>query len=186
VLSTLSHPIRIPQENDRCFGVISRKAKKANVIGSSQAWMRLARRSKQPNYHVMWMEREGFRDWKKFLGVKYRRPSSRWINTDGEIVPLMKVRWFNYGVGESGDGALVQHPDEVWYRLSLDANEPWKRIALERGARYAGLVSDETYTLYPNPLSLDPKKVPSSRQRHDDRVQRELITVGRKRRDSES
>jgi hypothetical protein len=62
------------------------------------------------------------------------------------------VRWFNYGVGEV-DETLVAHPDEVWYRLSLDANEPWKRIALQRGSRYAGLISDEACTLYANPLS---------------------------------
>jgi hypothetical protein len=53
--------------------------------------MHLARKCKQPNYHVMWLEREGFRDWKKFLALKYCRPSSRWTNTVGETVPLMKV-----------------------------------------------------------------------------------------------
>jgi hypothetical protein len=36
------------------------------------------------------MKREKFRDWKKYLGAKYRVPS-RWKNTDDENVPFMKV-----------------------------------------------------------------------------------------------
>jgi hypothetical protein len=49
---------------------------------------------------------------------------------------------------------------EVWYRLSLDTKEPWKKIALQRvrGAN-AGLISDAQWTLYPEPLELAPKKV---------------------------
>jgi hypothetical protein len=82
-------------ENDRAFGVISRKAKKKKLIGSSKAWMKLAQKSKQPNYHTMWMDREeSFRDWKGYLSAKYEIPSRRWKNTDGEDVPFMKIRWF--------------------------------------------------------------------------------------------
>jgi hypothetical protein len=148
-------------ENDRAFGVISRKAKRTKVIGSSKAWMKLAKKSKQPNYHTMWMDRKEFRDWKGFLSAKYERPSRCWRNTEGEIVPFMKVRWFNYGVAEGPDGALVKHPDEVWYRLSLDTKEPWKKIVLDRRVRMrdTGLISDDQWTLYPEPLALAPKKV---------------------------
>jgi hypothetical protein len=78
------------QENDRAFGVISRQAKKTKVIGSTKAWMNLAKKSKQPNYDCIDMTREKFRDWKKYLGAKYRVPS-RWKNTDDENVPFMKV-----------------------------------------------------------------------------------------------
>jgi hypothetical protein len=79
-------------QSDRAFGCISRKAKKTTVVGSSKAWMRLAQESKAApdNYHTMWMEGE-FRDWKTYLSLKYVRPSGRWTNTDGEVVPLMKV-----------------------------------------------------------------------------------------------
>jgi hypothetical protein len=61
-------------------------------------------------------------------------------------------------VAELADGTLVKHPDEVWYRLSLDAKESWKKIALKRSGG-AGLISDAKYTLYPEALPLDPKKV---------------------------
>jgi hypothetical protein len=108
----------------------------------------------------MWMERTEFRDWKTFLSTKYSRPS-KWANTAGETVPFMKIRWFNYGVGEDANGALIKHPNEVWYRLSLDPKEAWKRIALQRGlhARDTGVISDARYELYPAALALDPKKV---------------------------
>ena len=146
-------------ENDRAFGVISRKAKRTKVIGSSKAWMRLAEKAKQPKYHTLWMDRLKFRDWKAFLGAKYRVPS-RWKNTDGDNVPFLKVRWFNYGVGEEGpDGALVSHPNEVWYRLSLDATEPWKKIKLKRSGAAVGVIGDPTYALHAAALALDPKKV---------------------------
>ncbi len=55
---------------------------------------------------------------------------------------------------------MVEHPDEVWYRLSLDTKEPWKKIALQRvRGSNAGLISDAQWTLYPEPLELAPKKV---------------------------
>jgi hypothetical protein len=155
-----SPPGHTYMENDRAFGVISRKAKRTKIIGSSKAWMRLAQKSKQPNYHTMWMERSEFRDWKTYLSTKYKRPS-QWKNTDGDTVPFMKIRWFNYGVGEHADGTLVKHPNEVWYRLSLDPKESWKRIPLERGLRVrdTGVISDARYELYPEALALNPKKV---------------------------
>jgi hypothetical protein len=88
----LAHTTRTrSQENDRAFGVISRKAKKTKVIGSTKAWMELAKTAKQPNYHCIDMLREKFRDWKKYLAQRYRVPS-RWKNTDNENVPFMKVR----------------------------------------------------------------------------------------------
>jgi hypothetical protein len=78
------------QENDRAFGVISRRAKKAKVIGSTKAWMDLAKTAKQPNYDCIDMKKEKFRDWKKYLTQRYRVPS-RWKNTDDENVPFLKV-----------------------------------------------------------------------------------------------
>jgi hypothetical protein len=49
----------------------------------------------------------------------------------------------------------------VWYRLSLDASEVWKKIALVRqpDAALAGLVSDAAYDLHDAPLPLEPEKV---------------------------
>jgi hypothetical protein len=124
--------------------------------------MRLAGKVKQPApYHTAWLDRTKFRDWKKYLSSKFVRPSV-WKNTAGEKVPFLKVRWFNYGVAEETEGgALVAHPDEVWYRLSLDASEVWKKIAIVRqpDAALAGLVSDATYDLHDAPLSLAPEKV---------------------------
>jgi hypothetical protein len=72
------------------------------------------------------------------------------------------IKRFNYGVGEATEGgALVRHPDEVWYRLSLDASEPWKVIALVRqpDAALAGLVSDARYNLHDGPLPLQKEKI---------------------------
>ena len=63
---------------------------------------------------------------------------------------------------ETEGGALVAHPDEVWYRLSLDASEVWKKIAIVRqpDAALAGaLVSDAAYDLHDAPLPLEPEKV---------------------------
>jgi hypothetical protein len=149
-------------ENDRAFGALSRAANKTKVIGSSKSWVRLAAKVKQPApYHTAWLERSKFRDWKKYLGAKYVRPSV-WKNTAGEKVPFLKVRWFNYGVAEETEGgALVAHPAEVWYRLSLLPSEPWKKIALVRqpDAALVGLVSDAAYNLHDAPLQLPPEKV---------------------------
>jgi len=144
--------------------VLSRAAKKTKVIASSKSWMRLAAKAKgQPDpYHTAWLDRSKFRDWKKYLDERYERPSV-WTNTLGETVPLMKIRWFNFGVGEQtaagGAVALVAHPDEVWYRLSLDASEPWKTIALVRRAGAGGVISDAEYDLHTAALSLPPEKV---------------------------
>jgi hypothetical protein len=78
-------------ENDRAFGALSRAANKTKVIGSSKSWVRLAAKVKQPApYHTAWLERSKFRDWKKYLGAKYVRPSV-WKNTAGEKVPFLKV-----------------------------------------------------------------------------------------------
>jgi hypothetical protein len=93
---SVGHLLQLPRmhsQSDRAFGCISRKSKKTMVVGSSKAWMRLAQESKAApdNYHTMWMDRGEFRDWKTFLSLKYVRPSGRWTNTDGEVVPLMKV-----------------------------------------------------------------------------------------------
>jgi hypothetical protein len=146
--------------------VLSRVAKKTKVIGSSKSWMRLAAKAKDPDpYHTSWLDRSKFRDWKKYLDAKYIRPSV-WKNTDGDTVPLMKVRWFNFGVGEEtvdagGAVKLVAHPNEVWYRLSLDAVEPWKKIVLVRqpGAAFAGIISDPVFDLHSAALTLLPEKV---------------------------
>ena len=142
--------------------MLARAAKKHKVVASSKSWMRVAAKAKQPApYHTAWLDRSKFRDWKAFLSAKYVRPSV-WKNTDGDTVPFLKVRWFNYGVAEAAEGgALVAHPDEVWYRLSLDASEPWKKIALVRqpAAALAGLVSDAAYDLHAGPLQLPPEKV---------------------------
>jgi hypothetical protein len=173
------------QENDRAFGVVSRVAKKTKVIGSTKAWMHLAKTAKQPNYHCIDMQRQMFRDWKKYLGAKYRIPS-RWVNTDDENVPFMKVshaispyrhpkhahehhfllplilvkvRWFNYGVGEGADGTLESHPDEVWYRLSLDTSEAWKKISLNRRVSSVGMISDPVYDLYDAALPMTSEKI---------------------------
>jgi hypothetical protein len=92
------------------------------------------------------------------LSAKYQRPSV-WKNTAGAKVPFMKVRWFNYGVGERADGTLEAHPDEVWYRLSLKTDEPWSKIRLRRRAAAVGVIDDGKYDLHSGPLSLPPKKV---------------------------
>ena len=152
-------------ENDRAFGVIARKAKKTAVIGSPKAWMRLAAKAKAPKYHTMFLDQPKFRDWKTYLSAKYKRPSV-WKNTDGEAFKIMKVRWLNYGVGELPDGTLESHPDEVWYRMSLDTNEPWKKINLERNQAPVGVISDPAYDLHDGPLPLPPKKVRQSTRKH--------------------
>ena len=82
-----------------------------------------------------------------------------WKNTAGAKVPFLKVRWFNYGVGERADGTLEAHPDEVWYRLSLKTDEPWKKISLTRRAAAVGIISDPKFDLHSAPLSLPAKKV---------------------------
>ena len=118
-----SPPGHTCMENDRAFGIISRKAKKQQVIGS-KAWMKLGKKSKRPNYHTMWVDQEHFRDRKGYLSAKYERPS-RWKNTEGDIVPFMKIRWFNYGMGEGPDG-LVEYrsvvPSLTRYEGAMEEN----------------------------------------------------------------
>ena len=104
------------------------------------------------------MEQPTFRDWEAYLSAKYKRPSV-WKNTQGTKVPMMKVRWFNYGVGERADGTLESHPDQVWYRMSLDTEEAWKKIQLHRNQAPVGVISDATYNLHNGPLPLPPKKI---------------------------
>jgi hypothetical protein len=72
---------------------------------------------------------------------------------------LSQVRWFNYGVGEGAGGQLESHPGEVWYRLSLDPAEAWKKISLNRRAIGVGLISDPAYGLYAAALPMEPEKV---------------------------
>ena len=62
-------------------------------------------------------------------------------------------------MGERPDGTLESHQDEVWYRLSLDTSEKWKKIKLTREAQAVGIISDEKYDLYREPLPLPRKKV---------------------------
>jgi hypothetical protein len=70
-----------------------------------------------------------------------------------------QVRWFNYGVGEGAGGRLENHPDEVWYRLSLDPAEAWKKIPLKRRVSSVGLISDQAYDLYDAALPMTPEKI---------------------------
>jgi hypothetical protein len=72
---------------------------------------------------------------------------------------LLQVRWFNYGVGEGAGGQLESHPGEVWYRLSLDPAEAWKKISLRRRATGGGSISDPAYGLYAAALPMKPDKV---------------------------
>jgi hypothetical protein len=78
------------------------------------------------------------------------------------ILPALlpkQVRWFNYGVGEGAGGRLENHPDEVWYRLSLDPAEAWKKIPLKRRVSSVGLISDHAYDLYNAALPMTPEKI---------------------------
>ena len=118
-----------------------------------------APKAKAPNkYHTVWMDQVKFRDWKKYLSAKHNRPSV-WKNSDNEPFKIMRVCWLNYGVGELPDGTLESHPDEVWYRMSLDTDEPWKKIQLDRNQAPVGVISDPAYDLHDGPLPLPPKKV---------------------------
>jgi hypothetical protein len=67
---------------------------------------------------------------------------------------LLKVRWFNYGIGEL-DGTLVNHPDEVWYRLSLDAkvrlSAHWCRIPATTAVSVGTMETHCTQTWAPCP-----------------------------------
>jgi hypothetical protein len=117
-------------ENDRCFGGVSRKAKKTKLIGSSKAWMNLGLEqlsclrcimifllshqsetaqlryqldgpNKVPqlqvkSMHVPQAGRIPPNPPRAFLSAKYKRPS-QWKNTQGDKVPFLKIRWFNFG-----------------------------------------------------------------------------------------
>jgi hypothetical protein len=62
-------------------------------------------------------------------------------------------------VGEGAGGQLESHPDEVWYRLSLDPDEAWKKIRLNRRATSVGSISDPAYSLYTAALAMKPEKI---------------------------
>jgi hypothetical protein len=155
-------------ENDRCFGGVSRKAKKTKLIGSSKAWMNLGLEqlsclrcimifllshqsetaqlryqldgpNKVPqlqvkSMHVPQAGRIPPNPPRAFLSAKYKRPS-QWKNTQGDKVPFLKIRWFNFGnltapgshfcarffalsgvgeeAGKDGETSLCKHPDQV-------------------------------------------------------------------------
>jgi hypothetical protein len=62
-------------------------------------------------------------------------------------------------VGEGAGGRLENHPDEVWYRLSLDPAEAWKKIPLKRRLASVGLITDPLYDLYDAALPMTPEKI---------------------------
>jgi hypothetical protein len=62
-------------------------------------------------------------------------------------------------VGEGAGGQLESHPDEVWYRLSLDPAEAWKKISLDRRTTSVGVISDPAYGLYAAALPMKPEKI---------------------------
>ena len=148
-------------ENDRMFGVLSTKAKHSPMIASSKSWLRLATTIRNPGVHTLWMQQAFFRNFQTYLNALYTIPSKQFTNIDGDKVAIMKIRWFNFGIGEDDDGSLVAHPGVVWYRMSLKPDEPWKKIRLvERVDRAAaGSIDDPTYTLFTEPIQLEPAKV---------------------------
>ena len=62
---------------------------------------------------------ENFKKWKEYLSGKYKI-----ARKDKEGNPLKEIHWMNFGLGEDGDGQMVQHPDEVWFRNSFSTEEP--------------------------------------------------------------
>jgi hypothetical protein len=148
--------------NDVGFGGISRAAKRRPMIPTSKAYMAVAQKASTANPHnCVWFDREKHRDVSGYLSQWYNCKKRGYVNTDGDQVLLDTVRWFNYGIGEEGEhGELVSHPAEVWYRHSFDPAEPWKKIAIERRpcARPKPL-AHPSFTLYTEPLEVDPKKV---------------------------
>lgn len=61
----------------------------------------------------------------------------------------------NFGWGEDGDGQMVYHPDEVWFRNSFSIDEPWKKVEVTTSAQ----VDSQPSILYESPLLLKPNKV---------------------------
>lgn len=106
--------------------------------------------------HCVSFSRNKHRDVGRYLEQFYSAAGG-YQNTEGETVYLAKIRWFNYGVGENGEGALEAHPNEVWYRESFDQGEPWKKISLRRGqsVSHPRPLSDARFDLYDEPLTIN-------------------------------
>ena len=60
-----------------------------------------------------------FRDYAAYMRRLYVTPR-RWHTSTGAVVRCMKIRWFNFGVGEDANNEVVAHSNEVWFRYSLD------------------------------------------------------------------
>lgn len=98
------------------------------------------------------MDRGDFRKWKDYLSEKYTIAKK---DQEGKPLRIREIQWMNFGWGEDGDGLMVYHPDEVWFRNSFSIDEPWKKVEITTSAQ----VDSQPSILYESPLLLNPNKV---------------------------
>jgi len=98
------------------------------------------------------MDQGDFTNWKDHLSTKYKIAKK---DQDGNPLRIREIHWMNYGWGENGDGQMVPHPDEVWFRNSFFSDKPWKKVKVTTSPQ----VDLQPSILYRSPLHLNPNKV---------------------------
>ena len=103
------------------------------------------------------MEQTDFKDWKGYVGDKYRLAKK-----DNADMPfkLKDAHWMNFGWGTerapiTGEEKMVHHPNRVWFRNSHSSEEPWKRVKVVR--KPTPLTSPAK--LYNSPVALSAEKL---------------------------
>ena len=81
--------------------------------------------------HAEYISFPKFQDWKKSLSKKYSILGKTCVggdrNAPSEKIRFDDVMWMNFGEFQS-----VEHPDEMWFKYSLDEAEPWKKINMRK------------------------------------------------------
>ena len=71
---------------------------------------------------------QAFRNYKTFSSQNFKQLKK---TTSKKTVRFRAIQWFSYG--ESFEGEIKSHCDEVWFRYSLDVSEPSKKVKVVKG-----------------------------------------------------
>jgi len=71
------------------------------------------------------MDQENFRNWKEYVSAKYKIAKK---DNDGNPVKIRDLHWMNFRWGDDGNGEMVQHPNEVWFRNSFSTYTHGRRL----------------------------------------------------------
>lgn len=117
---------------DRAFSVLERYASGQSVLVPSHLPQVVKKAFRSRQYREMF-PRTKFKSWKKSLATKYSILNKTLIGGNpyesAEKIRFNDVMWMNFGQFQ-----CTSHPNEMWFKYTLDECEPWNRInILKRG-----------------------------------------------------